>query len=274
MDTLRAKGYYEHPVSKWQISVRIEDPWHDGNYFLYRMPEVFFVNKRRYISQPSGVDCWPAVQPEAAPEWSLDENERISDYHIRFYDGIELSASAEVINSEIEFSYKIKNGTEHVISVSTGSCFMTYNAPYFIDRRHERTFIFVDNNPIDLRNLTPTPEELEKYSYIRVGVGKPLEAKVENRWWSVREAADNGLVCLRSRDGKHSLGLGWANAHEIMARSTIPCLHSEPVYPSLKPGKTVETKGRLYFSDNDISSILNRFTSDIENNVLSVGIVS
>lgn len=152
---------------------------------------------------------------------------------------------------------------------------MIWNAPHFIDRRHERTFIWTGNTPVAVRDLTPTPEELKKLSWVKIGVRNPLEiAAPHDHCWPVHEIANNGLVCVRSRDGKHTIGLAWANVGHIMARSTIPCLHSEPTYPSLQPGDTVEATGKLYFSDGDLPSILHRFSDDLEGESLRIRIVS
>jgi len=270
MDSPKVCGHYEHPTSKWHIAVRIADPWHPGDYFIYRMPEMFTINDERYLWQPAGAGCWPGVQPEAEPEWSLDNEQRATGYHVRFYDGIELSASAEAGDMEIRFGYVIKNGTDRVINVTTGSCFMTWNAPYFIDRRHERTFVVAQDATVALRALTPTPEELEKWSWISVGVGRPREAEVLENRWSVREAAAHGLVCVKGRDGEYALGLGWADAGAIHARSTIPCIHSEPSYPSVEPGQSVEATGKLYFSEDGVPAILERFDSDLSEGAIGV----
>ena len=275
MNTPKVKGYYEHPMSRWSIAVRIEDPWHPGDYFLYRMPETLSANDDRYIWQPKGALCWDTVQPDAAPEWSIDNDESETHYGIRFYNGVDLSASVKVVRNEIEFSYSIKNGTEHSLSASTQSCFMIWNAPRFIDRRHERTFIWMSDAPVSVRDLTPTPEEVKKMSWVKIGVRRPLGVEgAHMHCWPANEIADNGLVCVKSRDGKHAIGLAWANAGHIMARSTIPCLHSEPIYPSLRPGDTVEATGKLYLSDGDLSSIPNRFRDDLKSESLRVRIVS
>jgi len=270
MNRPKVRGYYEAPTSRYHISVQIADPWHPKDYFLFRMPEILLINDSRYLYQPRGVNCWPTVQPEAEPEWSIDDDERAASYQIRFYDGIELSVSALATDCDIQFSYVIKNETGATVRASIASCFMTWNAPHFIDRRHERTFVWVDKVPLALRDLTPTPEDLRKMPWVKVGVGCPLEMQVEQEWWTVREAADHGLVCVRSREGKCALGLAWADAGAIFARSAIPCIHSEPDFPTVQPGQSVEATGKLYFSDEGISSIAHRFSNDIADNTLSV----
>ncbi len=271
MNRLKVRGHYEHPVSRWSIAAQIDDPWHPGGFFLYRMPETFVVNDQRYIWQPRGALCWAGVPPEAAPEWSLAEDEAETGYKIRFYDGLELFAGVTAGDVDIKFSYRIVNGTDAAIRPSTDSCFMIWNAPHFIDRRHERTFVWAGGTARNVRKLTPTPEEMQRLSWVRVGVGNPLEEQeLHDHCWPVREAVDHGLICVQSRDGLRSIGLAWPDANQLMARSSIPCLHSEPVYPSLEPGEGVSAVGKLYFSEDGISSILNRFLDDIESSSLHV----
>ncbi len=235
------------------------------------MPETFVANDQRYIWQPRGAHCWATVQPEAVPEWSIAEDEAETRYHVRFYDGLELSAGVTAGDREIEFLYRIRNGTDAALRPSTDSCFMIWNAPHFIDRRHERTFVWTGGAVRKVRELKPTPEEMKRFSWVKIGVGEPLEDEVSHdHCWPVQEPADHGLLCVQSRDGAHSIGLAWPDANRLMARSSIPCLHSEPVYPSLDPGESVEAVGKLYFSEDGISPILNRFRADLESASLHV----
>ena len=125
------------------------------------------------------------------------------------------------------------------------------------------------------KNMKKLNEEMKKLSWVRIGVGKPLEMDTSHEnCWPVREAADHDLICVQSRDGKHALGLAWADAGQFMARSSIPCLHSEPNYPSLKPGETLQATGKLYFSEGDLASIRQRFLGDVEDGTVRVQVMA
>jgi hypothetical protein len=51
------------------------------------------------------------------------------------------------------------------------------------------------------------------------------------------------LICITSQDGTKAIGLAWPDAEQIFARSTIPCIHSEPVYPRIPPGRALQATG-------------------------------
>lgn len=270
---IRVKGHYEHPMSRWNIALHISDPWHPGDYFLYRMPEGFHLSDKPYIQQPEGTSQWATVQPEAAPEWQLDDAEKSTGYTIRYYDGIELSLEAWTGADEVTFRYVIRNNTDSTVEPHTGSCFMLWTAPYFIDRRQERTFIWVDQKPVALSSIPPTPKDRKRWPYAVIGVGAVKEFEETNTRWMRPTAADHGLVCVTSQDGAKTMGLAWGPAHTIFARSTIPCLHSEPTYPQVPPGKAVQATGKLYFSDDGIEAIRKRFAEDTEKGVIDVKLI-
>jgi len=112
MQTLWVRGHYEHPLSRWSIAAEIGDPWHRGGYFIYRLPELFSFAGKSYLEQPKEVACWPGVQPESAPEWSIDAYEKKTGYHIRFYDGLELSVEVKAGTDFVDFEYTVINNTE------------------------------------------------------------------------------------------------------------------------------------------------------------------
>ena len=149
MRSIRLRAHYEHPISRWSIAAEIDDPWHDGSCFLYRLPEILIFAGKPYITQPKGDRCWSGVQPEAAPEWFIDPNERKTSYHIRFYDGLEFGAEAKVANKSVDFKYIIINKSEVAGVPSTSSCFMVWTSPHFIDRRHDRTFVWIGGKSVN-----------------------------------------------------------------------------------------------------------------------------
>ena len=273
MGEIRVKGYYDHPTSRWNIALRISDPWHSGDYFLYRLPEGFSLNDRPYLQQPQGTSQWATVQPEAAPEWRLDEAEKSTGYAIRFYDGIELSLAIWAGKDEVTFRYVLRNNTASAVEPRTGSCFMLWTAPHFIDRRQERTFIWVNRKPVALSDIPPTPKDMKRWPYAVIGVGAVKKFEETKTRWMRPTAADHGLVCIQSQDGARTIGLAWSPADSIFARSTIPCVHSEPKWPPVPPGQAVQATGKLYFSDQGVAEIQKRFANDTEKGVIGVKLI-
>lgn len=268
----RVRAHYEHPMSRWHIAAELDDPWHPGGYFIYRLPEFFTFANSVYLAQPYGDSCWRGVQPEAEPEWSFDPNEKQTEYHIRFYDSLELRVEIKTGRDVVDFAYIITNKTERPGVPSTESCLMLWTSPHFIDRRHDRTFVWIEGEPTPVRKLTPTPEDTKKLSWVTIGVGKaarqPLHYK--SSMWGVNEAADHGLIAVRSSVDNCWLGLGWADANKLMARSAIPCLHSEPSYPEIRPGQQIRATGRIYFHEGDLKTLEKRFHGDVEDEISAV----
>lgn len=273
MGTISIKGHYEHPMSRWNIALRISDPWHPGDFFLYRLPEGFQVNGRTYLAQKDGVDEWPGVQPDGTPEWRIDPSEHATGYAIHFYDGIDLAVEAWAGPTEVTFRYIIRNRTAAPIQPDTGSCLMLWTAPSFVDRRHARTFIWAKKKPVALRDLPPTPAEMKRWPFAVIGVGRIEEFAETKVRWVRREAAEHGLICVDSQDGTKAIGLAWEPAETIFARSTIPCVHSEPKLPAVPPGKAVQVTGRLYFSERGIADIERRFHDDRASAVLHAKVI-
>jgi len=122
-----------------------------------------------------------------------------------------------------------------------------------------------------VRKLTPTPEELKRSSWVSIGVKTAAPHPLSKLGvWGVSEATDHGLIAVKSSIDDYWLGLGWAKAKRLMARSTIPCLHSEPTYPEIGPSRKARVTGRLYFHEASLNELERRFRRDEEDEILRV----
>jgi len=65
----------------------------------------------------------------------------------------------------------------------------------------------------------------------------------------IEKDLDAALVALTALDGKHKVLLTWTPGMSLLSNASIPCLHADPFLGTLEPGKTVEAKGVLVFTD-------------------------
>jgi hypothetical protein len=55
------------------------------------------------------------------------------------------------------------------------------------------------------------------------------------------------FVTARSADGRRWIITAWERCHNPWANPSVPCIHSDPKFPDLAPGKTGRLKGWLWF---------------------------
>jgi len=75
------------------------------------------------------------------------------------------------------------------------------------------------------------------------------------------DVPSNGLIGCFSDDNKMLFATAFEPYQELF-QGVIRCLHSDFRLGGLEAGETLEIKGKLYFLDNDIAALLNRYYKD------------
>jgi hypothetical protein len=140
---------------------------------------------------------------------------------------------------------------------------MLWTSSPFIDRRHDRTFVWIKGEPVSMHNLTPTSEMMKKIPLTTVGVQKePPKGTTIDYSWALNEVVDHGLIAVKSKLDNFYIGLVWAKARWLRALPILPCIHSEPEYPEIHPGNRLKITGRLYFHEGSLEGLEKRYLSD------------
>ena len=123
----------------------------------------------------------------------------------------------------------------------------------------KKSFVFLDGK----LSLMPTKDwELEaRYipGQVWAAPGVP-RADVNPRPLS-KHVPSNGLIGCFSADDSQVLAMAWEPYQELF-QGVITCLHSDFRLGGLEPGETLEIRGKVYITDNDIPALLKRYALD------------
>jgi hypothetical protein len=71
----------------------------------------------------------------------------------------------------------------------------------------------------------------------------------------------NGLIGCFSGDEKMICAMAWEPYQELF-QGVIRCLHSDFRLGGLKPGETLNIRGKIYIGPSDVSTLLKRYAKD------------
>lgn len=109
----------------------------------------------------------------------------------------------------------------------------------------------------------PSRDGVRMEMWLRNGTDKPLsdlrvqqcvmlkEAKRFNAQGNDNKVLAKPFAACRSDDGKRWIISAWEPCHRPWANPPVPCLHSDPKFPDLKPGETGRLRGWLSFYEGD-----------------------
>ena len=123
----------------------------------------------------------------------------------------------------------------------------------------KKSFVFLDGK----LSLMPTKDWALEARYIPGQVwaapGVP-RADVNPRPLS-KHVPSNGLIGCFSADDSQVLAMAWEPYQELF-QGVITCLHSDFRLGGLEPGETLDIRGKVYITDNDIPALLKRYALD------------
>ncbi|MEC9030666.1 MAG: hypothetical protein VYB15_02190, partial [Planctomycetota bacterium] len=123
----------------------------------------------------------------------------------------------------------------------------------------KKSFVFLDGK----LSLMPTKDWALEARYIPGQVwaapGVP-RADVNPRPLS-KHVPSNGLIGCFSSDDSQVLAMAWEPYQELF-QGVITCLHSDFRLGGLGPGETLEIRGKVYITGNDIPALLKRYAKD------------
>ena len=74
-------------------------------------------------------------------------------------------------------------------------------------------------------------------------------------------ALSNGLIGCFSADDSQVLSMVWEPYQELF-QGVLTCLHSDFRLGGLAPGQTLDIRGKVYITANDIPALLKRYSRD------------
>jgi hypothetical protein len=125
--------------------------------------------------------------------------------------------------------------------------------PVFQHEDAREVFIFQDGEPLEFSDLATRDGYRASRVWVRSPAGAPGPQKrigiqrSSPLFSSSRQLADDGVIVVRSADGRWTLGTLWQDAHIVFHNmlSGQQCIHSNPGFGDLSPGSQATRRGWL-----------------------------
>jgi len=143
----------------------------------------------------------------------------------------------------------IKNTSERTLHNVTGHVCLGHLKDPFRDPEYERTFIRRQKKYLNLHQTQRGTNPIRAHYLVKGQSPIKLFDNPVNRFWGPLspEIADNGLILTQAREKTQLVALWFDPAAEVFQNSdeSNMCIHSDPAFGDLKPGSSVEVKGRF-----------------------------
>jgi hypothetical protein len=123
----------------------------------------------------------------------------------------------------------------------------------------ERLWLWGKNGPFAFASSNLAKEEKH------LAFPKRNEDPVEWGWWkNAAETFELPLIALESKDGRHTLALGFERAVWASSNGGDPraCFHLFPIFGKVAAGESATVRGRLYLVRGDHEAARKRFLED------------
>ena len=187
--------------------------------------------------------------------WNLRNDGTRGSYEQSFPLGVSLRVEVACGTDEMRFDITVSNLTTGTLKkVSTNTCLACEWSPYFNDPLVERTMLWT------ARGLTPRLKmaPLESGEFLHLGYPVDESPRADDNGRSVTLP----YIFIRSAEGGYLIAHVSQNVTEIGSNSQYSCLHTEPAWPEIPPGKSRTITSRFYILRGTAEDLLERARKD------------
>ncbi len=132
----------------------------------------------------------------------------------------------------------------------------------FADARRTRTFFLARDGLTPLVSRSIRFNAALRPAVDRAGAANGGWFPFTAKWPTSEVDSVAGLLVRESEDGEWVTGIGWADWLSVQGHNPWSCLHACVRLGALRPGESVEVRGRLYLFRGGKDDLLARFTRD------------
>lgn len=241
----------------FNYGLNIVAPWADGGHLLINFPEHL-----EYMPGTRGILRYSDRGAKGHWVVSADGMTAKMDAESVTEPGVFVQGEARVVSRErVEITMKIVNKTERLTlgSIRPLYCFQYRHLTGFAQwvGNLDHTF-FVQGG-----KLVPVSQIKTKSADTKIKAGSAIGSPQQNDspfaagggGW-IEEGVDASLVAVSSLDNQRNLIFGWIPGKSAFTNANIPCVHADPYYGSIEPGKSAEAKAVIVFTTEPMEKVV------------------
>lgn len=252
---------FEKYSGEYAYGLNVLPPWKDGGKLVVNFPEHL-----SYEVRGMGILRYHDKEPRGRWEASADGKTATLDAESATAPGVRVTGEGKVAAADrIEFRIRIANdGKIPLPWVFPLYCFHYRELtgfPQWIDN-FKHTFVLRNGKPVALAEV-PTKTAGAKVKAATVaGCDQKDNVFAEKQGGLIEDGVDAAIVAVESLDGKRRLVVAWSPGKSILSNANIPCLHADPFYGTIEPGKSAEAKGVLLFTEAPLEEIFKKLRAE------------
>ncbi|MBI3857445.1 MAG: hypothetical protein HY293_17300 [Planctomycetes bacterium] len=242
---------FEKYAGEYAYGLTIVPPWTDGGKLVVNFPEHL-----EYESRGMGIlrhnDKAPRGRWEAAP----DVRSAALDVESPTAPGVRVEGEAKAVGADrVEFRIKIVNGGKIPLPVVKPLYCWHYRElsgfPQWVDN-FKHTFVLREGKPVALSEVATKTAQAKVKGGTVAGCDQQDNGFAEKQGGLIEAGLDAAIASVESLDGKRRIVVAWSPGKSILSNANIPCLHADPFYGTIEPGRSAEARGVLLFTEKPV----------------------
>jgi len=252
---------FEKYSGEFAYGLNILPPWADGGKLVVNFPEHL-----SYEVRGMGILRYHDKEPRGRWEVSADGRRTTLDAESPTAAGVRVTGEGRAVGPDrLEFTIRIANdGKIPLPWVFPLYCFHYKDLagfPQWIDN-FKHVYVLRGGKLAALADVpTKTPQVKVKAATV-AGCDQRDNVFAEKQGGLIEEGVDAALTAVESLDGKRKLVVAWTPGKSILSNANIPCLHADPFYGTIEPGKSAEAKGVVLFTEGPLEETVRKLRAE------------
>ncbi len=240
---------------KFNYGLAVAPPWAEGGKLVVNLPEHL-----EYESRGMGILRHNDKERRGTWEVAADGRSASLDVESTTAPGVRVTGTARVAGPDrVELAIRIANGGKIPLAAVKPLYCHHYRElagfPQWIDN-FKHTYVVRGGKPVPLAEVaTRTPETKIKGGAVK-GCDPRDSAFAERNGGLVEDGVDAAIAAVTDLEGKRKVVVSWTPGKSFLANAHIPCLHADPFYGTIDPGKEAEAKGVVLFTEKGLEEAI------------------
>jgi hypothetical protein len=245
---------YDGPFA---YGLTIVPPWANGGQLVINLPEHL-----EYDSRGMGILRHNDKERRGTWEVSADGRRATLDVESPTAPGVRVRGEATVAGPDrIALTIGITNGGKIPLPAVKPLYCAHYRhlagSPQWVDN-FKHVYVLRGGKVVALADV-PTKDPQTKIKGGTVaGCEQHDNGFAEKNGGLVESGVDAAVAAVQSLDGKRKAVVAWTPGKSFLSNADIPCLHADPYYGTIEPGKSAEAKGVVLFAEDALEAAVAR----------------
>lgn len=261
-----APGIHFAPYSgERAYGLAVIPPWPDGGRLIIDFPE----HLDALDAGGGDVKILHYFEKQNLTRWQVaaDGLSALLDVQSPFAPGVLIHARAQAVGQDrMEFVFTIENRSDrtlrwidplfcHRLGKLTGFPEKASKTPTAFSN-FEHVYAVVNGQVLRVSTVSTRQPQSRVRGAEVAGSPQPANPFAESRGGVLPSPVDAAIAAVTSSDGRRKLILSWTPGKSFLSNAEIPCLHADPFYGVVEPGRLATARGLLIMTERPLEPIM------------------